>query len=77
MQHMVGLSQADIAALRDQVETMLTGEGVSPSAPFGDFALFGNAMVTGARHRCVLLPFDAIAAAFDALAAREPDAERG
>jgi nitrogen fixation NifU-like protein len=68
---LAGLTKAEVIALRDAVAAMLEG-GHPPHAPFDVFSAFHG--VAGHRNRiaCVLLPFDAVLAAFDASEAAEP-----
>lgn len=60
-----GLDRAEVAALRDAVAAMLRG-GEAPAAPFDVFAVFDGVADHRNRHTCVLLPLDAVLAAFDA-----------
>jgi NifU-like protein involved in Fe-S cluster formation len=59
------LSREDIAGLRDAVAAMLKGAAGAPGAPFGDYTAFDGAITYSSRHTCVLLPIDALLAAFD------------
>lgn len=61
----IGLNRTEIDALRRQVAAMLEG-GDAPSAPFDVYEHFGGAADHAARHRCVLLPIEAVLIAFDA-----------
>jgi NifU-like protein involved in Fe-S cluster formation len=61
-----GLNREEIASLRRAVVAMLAEKREPPPAPFDTYSHFGAASEHGARHRCVLLPFDAVLAAFDA-----------
>ncbi len=62
-----GLSRHEIAALHDAVFAML-GEGAeAPLAPFNIYAEFDGVTEHRNRHRCVLLPIEAVMLAFDAL----------
>lgn len=58
-----GLDRTEVQALRDSVAAMLNG-GDPPSAPFDVFAHFDGVAEVRARHTCVLLPLDAVLAAF-------------
>ncbi len=70
----VGLSRAEIAVLHQSVSAMLQGEG-PPSAPCNAFSVFDGVVEHRNRHRCVLLPIEAILIAFDALETPEPGGE--
>lgn len=65
----MGLNRDEIANLRQAVTAMLEG-GAVPSAPFNTYRHFDGAAEHPGRHRCVLLPIDAVLAAFDAEAER-------
>jgi NifU-like protein involved in Fe-S cluster formation len=69
-----GLSRDEIAALRDAVRAMLTGGSEPPPAPFNIYHHFDGVTDHKNRHRCVLLPIEAVLAAFDALS--DAEAER-
>jgi NifU-like protein involved in Fe-S cluster formation len=60
-----GRSRHDLRTLRDTVTAMLEADGPPPSAPFSDFAIFRGALGFQGRHRCVLLPIDAVLDALD------------
>jgi NifU-like protein involved in Fe-S cluster formation len=59
-----GKDAADIASLRASVEKMLEN-GPPPLPPFSGYAAFAGAVEYKSRHRCVLLPIEAV---MDALA---------
>ena len=61
-----GMSHAEMLALRDAVIEMLGG-GPVPQAPFDVFAVFDGVADHKSRHKCVLLPIDAVLAAFEAV----------
>lgn len=61
-----GLDHAEVAALRDTVSAMLNG-GPAPSAPFDVFEVFDGVAEHKSRHKCVLLPLEAVLAAFEAV----------
>ena len=56
--HLVG-NRGDIEALHAQVTAMLKG-GKIPPAPFSEFAARLGAASHRNRHKCVLLPLDAV-----------------
>ncbi|HEY8698696.1 MAG TPA: iron-sulfur cluster assembly scaffold protein [Rhizomicrobium sp.] len=58
--------QEDVEALANQVAAMLMAQGTAPTPPFGDYSVFEGAVEHRNRHRCVLLPIEAVLAAFDA-----------
>ncbi len=60
----IGLNRDEIASLRAAVVTMLEG-GHAPPAPFDCYRHFDGVAGHPGRHRCVLLPIDAVLAAFD------------
>lgn len=59
-------TRADVEALRTRVAAMLNADAEPPAPPFEAFGLFDGTTAFRGRHRCVLLPFDAVLAAFDA-----------
>lgn len=71
-QHLRGLGRDEVASLRAKVRAMLEG-GPVPGAPFDGFAALAGAATYPSRHRCVLLPFEAALAAFDASEPSQPE----
>ncbi len=69
----IGLSQDEIVALQESVSAMLLGGDV-PGAPFDAYGVFDGVADHRNRHRCVLLPIEALLAAF---AASEPSDKGG
>ena len=67
----IGLSRKEVETLRETVAAMLEGGDV-PAAPFDVYSAFDGVTEHKSRHRCVLLPFDAILAAFEASESAEP-----
>lgn len=65
-------TRADVEALRARVEAMLNANAAPPGPPFEPFGLFDGTIAFPGRHRCVLLPFDAVLAAFDDSEAHVP-----
>lgn len=59
--------RADIERLHQSVTAMLEIGSDSPAPPFADYGEFRGAVEYANRHRCVLLPIEAILAAFDKL----------
>lgn len=68
---LTGLSRDEVVALRDRVAAMLAG-GDQPEAPFDVYSAFEGVAAHRNRHICVLLPFDAVLAAFEAPRSSEP-----
>ncbi len=61
--HLHGKTQTDVEGLRHAVARMLEG-GPAPASPFADYAKLAAAATFRSRHRCVLLPIDAVLEAF-------------
>ncbi|HKD23507.1 MAG TPA: iron-sulfur cluster assembly scaffold protein [Rhizomicrobium sp.] len=72
-ERLAGASRADVEALMQALTTMLTG-GPAPAPPFDVYGVFDAALAYPSRHRCVLLPLEAVLAAFDASETGEVDA---
>lgn len=70
-----GLTREDVVGLRAAVSSMLVGAG-PPSAPFDTFSVFEGVAGHRNRHRCVLLPIEAVLAALEALESSEARRER-
>jgi len=62
-----GLCRDEIAALHEAVSAMLADGNDAPAAPFNTYAEFDGAAEHRNRHRCVLLPIEAVMLAFDTL----------
>jgi NifU-like protein involved in Fe-S cluster formation len=62
---LVGLSHMEIVTLHESVRAMLDG-GEAPAAPFDVYTVFDGVADHRNRHRCVLLPIEAVLAAFAA-----------
>jgi NifU-like protein involved in Fe-S cluster formation len=71
-----GATRGDVEALQSAVRTMLEARGPVPGTPFEDYAAFDAALAYPSRHTCVLLPIEAVLAAFDALETEEPESVR-
>ncbi|HEX3674222.1 MAG TPA: iron-sulfur cluster assembly scaffold protein [Rhizomicrobium sp.] len=65
-QALAGASREDVEALANDVATMLVTKSAPPAPPFADYAAFEGATDHRNRHRCVLLPLEAVLAAFEA-----------
>jgi NifU-like protein involved in Fe-S cluster formation len=66
-----------VEALQRAVGAMLASHGAVPGTPFEDYAAFEAALAYPGRHTCVLLPIDAVLAAFEASETEKPEAVRG
>jgi nitrogen fixation NifU-like protein len=64
-QSLKGASREDVETLANDIATMLVAKG-SPPAPFEAYSAFEGAVEHRTRHRCVLLPIEAVLAAFEA-----------
>jgi len=62
-----GASRADVEALANAVAAMLAANGAVPAPSFEPYAAFQGAVTHRNRHRCVLLPIEAVLDAFDNL----------
>jgi len=60
----VGLNREEIESLHDSVRRMLAEGEEAPAAPFDSYAHFDGVAEHKNRHRCVLLPIEAVLAAF-------------
>jgi SUF system NifU family Fe-S assembly protein len=60
-----GARQEDVESLANQVAAMLMAQGAAPAPPFEDYSVFEGAVEHRNRHRCVLLPIEAVLDAFD------------
>ncbi len=69
---LVGMSLAEVQSIRSSVAAMLEGDQ-PPDAPFDVFAAFVGVVEHKSRHRCVLLPFEAVLAAFEVSDPSEPE----
>ena len=63
---LAGSTFADIEILRSDVIRLLESGGAPPPAPFKSYAAFDGAVEYRSRHRCVLLPIEAVLKAFEA-----------
>lgn len=58
-QHVIGRSQAEICALRDQLSAMLKNDGPVPDAPYGEYEVLLPARAFGNRHASIMLAIEA------------------
>ena len=69
----VGLNRAEIATLAAAVQALLAGGG-TPPAPFDSYAAFDGLVAHKPRHKCVMLPLEAVLEAMEQLELSEPGA---
>jgi len=62
----IGLTRIEVAGLQATVIAMLAG-GPLPAAPFDVYAAFDGVVEHRNRHKCVLLPIEAVLAALEVL----------
>jgi NifU-like protein involved in Fe-S cluster formation len=65
-QSLKGASRDDVEALANAIAQMLIAKKSPPAPPFEAYAAFEGATEHRNRHRCVLLPVEAVLAAFEA-----------
>jgi NifU-like protein involved in Fe-S cluster formation len=65
-----GLSHDEVSLLHKAVSAMLSADAHPPPAPFDVFSVFDGVAEHRNRHRCVLLPIEALLAALDTLESR-------
>jgi NifU-like protein involved in Fe-S cluster formation len=70
-----GLTRDEVSALHKAVSAMLSG-AKPPPAPFDIFSVFDGVARHRNRHRCVLLPIEAVLSALDALEQGEVGSKR-
>jgi nitrogen fixation NifU-like protein len=59
-------NRSDVERLQAALSAMLAALGPVPSPPFDAYAVFDGTVAFPSRHRCVLLPIEAVLAAYDA-----------
>lgn len=64
-QSLNGASREDVEVLANDIANMLVTKSSAPKPPFDAYAAFEGAVEHRNRHRCVLLPLEAVLAAFD------------
>ncbi|HEY2445314.1 MAG TPA: iron-sulfur cluster assembly scaffold protein [Rhizomicrobium sp.] len=69
-QGLKGAKHAQIQHLHDEIAGMLAAHAPPPARPFDSYEAFVGAVEYPGRHRCVLLPIEAV---LDALDSGEPD----
>lgn len=60
-----GASQEEIETLANAVAAMLANNAAPPPPPFDSYVAFQGAVTHRNRHRCVLLPIEAVLDAFE------------
>lgn len=66
-----GLTRTEVAGLHAAVSAMLAGAS-PPAAPFDVYSAFDGVAEHRNRHKCVLLPIEAVLAALEVLDSGEP-----
>jgi NifU-like protein involved in Fe-S cluster formation len=62
---LAGARREDIEALANDVAAMLVLKTAPPAPPFDSYSAFEGAITHRNRHRCVLLPIEAVLDAFE------------
>jgi NifU-like protein involved in Fe-S cluster formation len=73
--HLAGRTRSDVSALRNSIVGMLAGGAAVPDAPFDLYRVFDGVADHPGRHRCVLLPIEAVLDAFENGKSSEPRSE--
>ena len=60
-----GASREDVEGLANDIAAMLVTKATPPASPFEAYAAFDGAVEHRTRHRCVMLPVEAVLAAFE------------
>jgi len=60
-----GATRENVEKLANDVAAMLAANGAPPPPPFDPYSAFQGAITHRNRHRCVLLPIEAVLDAFD------------
>jgi NifU-like protein involved in Fe-S cluster formation len=60
-----GADKSVVETLRREIVAMLVTHASAPASPFDFYAAFEGALEYESRHRCVLLPVDAVLAALE------------
>jgi len=64
-QSLKGATREDVEKLANDIAHMLVAKHAPPAPPFDAYSAFEGAVEHRNRHRCVLLPLEAVLAAFD------------
>jgi NifU-like protein involved in Fe-S cluster formation len=62
---LIGASREQVEALANDIAAMLIAKAPPPASPFDAYAAFDGAVEHRTRHRCVMLPIEAVLAAFE------------
>jgi NifU-like protein involved in Fe-S cluster formation len=62
---LIGARRPDIERLHETIMSMLKAQGGAPAPPYSAYGAFEGTIEHIGRHRCVLLPVEAVLAAFD------------
>jgi NifU-like protein involved in Fe-S cluster formation len=73
---LAGRSRAEVEALRTAITAMLAEAAAAPDAPFDSYSVFDGVANQAARHKCVLLPVDAVLNAFANSESAKPGSKR-
>jgi NifU-like protein involved in Fe-S cluster formation len=73
---LTGRSRTDVETLRSAIAAMLADAAAAPGAPFDTYGVFDGVAGHAARHKCVLLPVDAVLNAFANSEGAKPGGER-
>ncbi|HEY5337677.1 MAG TPA: iron-sulfur cluster assembly scaffold protein [Rhizomicrobium sp.] len=71
-QSLKGASREEVEKLANDIATMMVTKGAPPPPPFDAYSAFDGAVEHRTRHRCVLLPLEAVLAAFEESETPEP-----
>ncbi len=69
----MGASREDIETLANDIAAMLVTKAPPPAPPFEAYAAFDGAVEHRTRHRCVMLPVEAVLAAFENAESETPE----
>ena len=64
-QALKGATREDVEILANDIARLMVTKGPPPAPPFEAYAAFEGAVEHRTRHRCVLLPIEAVLAAFE------------
>jgi NifU-like protein involved in Fe-S cluster formation len=64
-QSLKGASREEVEALANTIAAMLVTQAAPPAPPFEAYTAFHGAVEHRTRHRCVMLPIEAVMAAFE------------